>query len=312
MKTMIKPIVLKLVRIYSFFVVFTKYPLMNFRYLLRFYKYRNIQTVDILRYKPWTEYENEIKNIINNKLPLFFFASDIMTKTMTGNDLTAGNILLGISSKVELDYKIKPTVIGGGIIPLNNIFSNLTAQRMMHLYQFNCIMRELEQERINSPTIVEWGGGYAGLALIIFGHLKCTVIVRDLPNVSILQYIYLKSHLDHVVLHRESNQNIEKGVVNLIPSNIVNNNITADLFISFWALSESCIMDYNDLVDKNFYHSRKNLIISQKSSPQFPVSHYLSGLASNNIKIHTELVPGMNNGSFYISTSGKFLNEYIE
>jgi hypothetical protein len=218
---------------------------------------------------------------------------------MAGSDLFVRKDLLNRIKKLKKVYKFPQSFIGGGIFPINGITALVTLQRMMHYYQFDKIRDYFNSKDAGNRTIVEWGGGYGGLSLLLFWYFdNLTVVIRDLPNVSIMQYIYLKTHIgSNVNLIQNSDDKIQKNKINLIPTNI-EIDIETDLFVSFWALSESGVDDYNKLVNNSFYGASKIQLITQMGDDKFPVSKKINVMLSDD-KIVSETVPGMGNNSKY-------------
>ena len=210
-----------------------------------------------------------------------------------------GMDFLSSVKKLKKVYKFPQSFIGGGVFPINGITALVTLQRMMHYYQFDKIRDYFNSKDAGNRTIVEWGGGYGGLSLLLFWYFdNLTVVIRDLPNVSIMQYIYLKTHIgNNVNLIQNSDDKIQKNKINLIPTNI-EIDIETDLFVSFWALSESGVDDYNKLVNNSFYGASKIQLITQMGDDKFPVSKKINVMLSDD-KIVSETVPGMGNNSKY-------------
>ncbi len=298
-KENIKKILLRILRVFSSGLILIINPVRNIRYLVSFYKVRNISGLVVKENTPWFDYENQIKRLIQNTLPLFFFSDESISNSMTGKDLFVRKDLLNKVREINKAYKFPLSLIGGGVFPINGMTTLTTLQRMMHLYQFDKIQKFFNSNDADGRTIVEWGGGYGGLSLLLFWYFdNLTIVIRDLPNVSVLQYIYLKSHIGSGVnLITDSNGCIQIGRINLVPSTI-DIDINADLFVSFWALSESGIGDYNKLIDNSFYGASKVQLITQVGDDKFPVSNKLNNMLEKGGLI-SEIVPGMDNNSRY-------------
>jgi len=298
-KIIIKKIVLSLLRIGSSILIFVVNPIQNTRYFINFYKARNISSARVKKDVPWFNYESRIKSMIDDGLPLLFFGNKTISSSMTGSDLFARKDLLNRIKKLRKVYKFPQSFIGGCVFPINGITAFVTLQRMMHYYQFDKIRNYFDSKDAGNRTIVEWGGGYGGLSLLLFWYFdNLTVVIRDLPNVSIMQYIYLKTHIgNNVNLIQNSDGKIQKNKINLIPTNI-EIDIKTDLFVSFWALSESGADDYNKLIDNSFYGAFKVQLITQVGDDKFPVSNKLNNMLEKK-ELISEIVPGMDNNSRY-------------
>lgn len=92
-------------------------------------------------------------------------------------------------------------------------------------------------------TVVEWGGGFGSLTrLLVRLHAgDATVVLIDTPVFSALQWLYLSATLDadRVVLHAQGPVRPIEGAVNIVPIGLAGHlHVSADLFISNWALNE--------------------------------------------------------------------------
>jgi hypothetical protein len=90
-------------------------------------------------------------------------------------------------------------------------------------------------------SILEWGGGYGGLAYIIKKkNPRVTYTIIDIPCMSYFQYVYLTSMGIPVNVFTEENQKFQRECVNIISLPFIEKQkYNVDLFISTWALSES-------------------------------------------------------------------------
>lgn len=145
--------------------------------------------------------------------------------------------------------------------------------------EFDCTTNSLGQlyyvarilETIKTPeklqTIVEFGGGFGNLA-----HIFCTVlpsttyIIFDVPEMLSLQYLYLKGSMPDCRINVifDPIMKIEKNCINLIPSAYCDAiNISTDLFVSTFALSETSELMQNSVLQKNYYNASTCYITGQ-------------------------------------------------
>lgn len=116
-------------------------------------------------------------------------------------------------------------------------------------------------------TIVELGGGYGSLARVARMVLPdLTYIIIDLPEYLAIQSYYLRSTLPNtkVKMLKGSNDSIEAGAVNLVPVYYIEKfDITADIFISTAALSETPAYLQKLIVEKKFFDAFSTYLTGQ-------------------------------------------------
>lgn len=107
-------------------------------------------------------------------------------------------------------------------------------------------------------TILEWGGGYGNLARMVkMIHPQCTYVIIDTPIMSYIQNYYLNYFTPTVIY----NGSIVKGMVNLVPLTEVDGlDMSADMFISTWALNESTDACGELLKSRQWYGAEQFLI----------------------------------------------------
>ena len=96
----------------------------------------------------------------------------------------------------------------------------------------------------NHSSIVEFGGGFGSFARVynLFAENPLTYTIIDLPEMLALQLYYLGLSLgdESVVAHRDTSEPLVQGKINLYPVyGLEQLNISADLFVSTFALSET-------------------------------------------------------------------------
>lgn len=135
-------------------------------------------------------------------------------------------------------------------------------------------------------TIVEWGGGYGNMAKI-FKRLKptpSTYVIIDTPLFSCIQWLYLATVLgeESVNLLQNPGDTIHAEKINLLPICFVDcHKISADLFISTWALSESSKYSQDYVVNHDWFNSKHILLAYQDGNNQFPVAGRLGKIAAD-------------------------------
>lgn len=179
--------------------------------------------------------------------------------------------------------------------------SHNTIHHLYHLVRYadatGCALNEL-------VTIVEWGGGYGNLAKIFrrFHGGEHTYVIIDLPLLSCLQWLYLATifGVEEVVLILEPDRPIQPGKINILPVCYIDEvSISADLFVSTWALSESSFKAMDDVVARAWFGARRLLLAYQKNSKLHPHAERVGALAAARGAVieAIEFLPG----SFYAS-----------
>ena len=138
-------------------------------------------------------------------------------------------------------------------IPFECQALNCSSNTLLHLYYASHILEQLPQAK----QIIEFGGGYGNLARI-FKKIdpSATIIIIDLPEFIALQYLFLSATLDdtHVYIHKTTPKNYIQGAIHLIPIHLIDTlNLTPDLFVSTFALSETPTIIQNKIIEKQFF-----------------------------------------------------------
>jgi hypothetical protein len=155
-------------------------------------------------------------------------------------------------------------------LPPNGIqTSSNTVHQLYHLLRYK---QETGRRLQSARTIVEWGGGFGSLMRLIFrmhgGSPTCIVI--DTPIFSAVQWLYLSAVLgeEHVVLHDSGPVGLVEGRINLVPIGLVSGlSVTADLFISNWALNESTQAAQDDVVSRQWFGADSLLLAMHGHHP---------------------------------------------
>jgi hypothetical protein len=216
----------------------------------------------------WELWRRDIKNNFSKNLPIYFLHNHIISKTMVfGLRKYQKNKLLLIESCFQNEYvktMLRESFIGFPIISnLKYLSSENTIHQAFHLSSYYNLTNK---NFVDSQRIVEWGGGYGCLARMVKKiNPKCTYIIMDLPELSVLQYVYLSSIFgQNEVNFITKNLEIEEGKINLISSDYfmsLDKEIKTDTFISNWALTESG-KDYQNYVLGKKFFSAENILVS--------------------------------------------------
>ncbi len=177
--------------------------------------------------------------------------------------------------------------------------SHNTIHHLYHLERFaettGCALNEL-------TTVVEWGGGYGNLAKIFrrYHGGRPTYLIIDLPLLTCLQWLYLATIFgdDEVALILEPGAPIQPGKINILPVCLIDRvSISADLFVSTWALSESPPQAMDDVAGRGWFGARRLLVAYQRNSNLHPHAERTGALAAAHGAViePIEFVPG----SFY-------------
>ena len=162
----------------------------------------------------------------------------------------------------------KPTLLTDS--PLKT--SHNTIHHLYHIYYF---LQETKVDASKLKTVVEWGGGYGNFARLWRKAIDSdgTYVIIDTALFSVVQWLYLSTIFgrNSVNLINDQDTEIKPGVINLVPlASLKKTNISGDLFVSTWGLSES-------------ESSAQDYVIKKK---WFDCPHLLIGFQDNNNEIH--------------------------
>jgi hypothetical protein len=178
-----------------------------------------------------------------------------------------------VRSQLPDDVLLREDAVGGPptlTLPPNGIrTSSNTVHQLYHLLRYE----QATGRRVrDATTIVEWGGGFGSLMRLIFRmHGACpTCVVIDTPIFSAVQWLYLSAVLgeEHVVLQDSRPAQLMTGRINVVPIGLVSDMaVTADLFISNWALNESTREAQDDVVSRRWFGARSLLLAMHAGDP---------------------------------------------
>lgn len=152
----------------------------------------------------------------------------------------------------------------GGIPKSISEFS-CTANTLGQLFHLSRILQL--HDDLDRLIIVELGGGFGNLARVTKQLFpRSTYILIDLPELLAVQYVYLRNTLssDHIVTHSKKFDVQADGHVHLVPLYLINElEVSADIFISIFALSESTKVLQQLVLDKRFFNAEIAYIVGQ-------------------------------------------------
>ncbi len=241
--------------------------------------YDKIQRYDISAFVSplWEKYISELEKVFLPKIPFNFLRNRIMRKTMF---VDAGGLWLreevsfleSVLSNEKLKELLEEDYAG---VPYLHDHKYLTSHNSIHhLYHLMYFQHKIKKDIETVDAVVEWGGGYGNMAKII-KRIKndITYTIIDTPLFSCVQWIYLSSVFgeNDIELIFDTTIKRQKGKINILPLSFLDiNEISCDLFIATWSLSESSKFS-QDYVDSLNYFNADHLIIAfQESSQSYP------------------------------------------
>jgi len=160
--------------------------------------------------------------------------------------------------------------------------SHNSIHQLYHLIRFskktNCDVNEIN-------SVVEWDGGYGNMAKI-FQRLKTrpsTYVIIDTPLFSCIQWLYLATVLgsEKVNLCQKPEDRVAPRKINILPVCFVDSlDISSDLFVSTWALSESSSFSQDYVVQRNWFDATHILLAYQQSNIDFPDADRVGRIAA--------------------------------
>jgi hypothetical protein len=237
----------------------------------------------------WENYNKKLEKTFLPYPPFSFLENPVIMHTMF---VAAGGKWLRKElaflekkiSKNRLKVLLQEDYVGD---PLLFNLTYLTSHNSIHhLYH---LIRFFDKTRCNLDqidTTIEWGGGYGNMAKI-FKRLKptsSTYIIIDTPLFSCIQWLYLTTvfGVENVHLLQNAEDIIQAEKINLVPICFLDcREISADLFISTWALSESSKYSQDYVVAHKWFDSKYILLAYQDSCEKLPDAGRLGKLAAD-------------------------------
>jgi len=237
----------------------------------------------------WENYNKKLEKVLLPYPPFSFLKNDVIINTMFviagGKWLRKELVFLEKKiSKNKLKALLQEDYVGDPLlVNLTYLTSHNSIHHLYHLIRFfdktRCDLDQID-------TIAEWGGGYGNMAKI-FKRLKptpSTYVIIDTPLFSCIQWLYLATVLGEENVHLLQNyeDTIHAEKINLVPICFVDcHEISADLFISTWALSESSRYSQDYVMAHKWFDSKHILLAYQDSCKKLPDAGRLRKLAAS-------------------------------
>jgi hypothetical protein len=221
----------------------------------------------------WGSWSGKIREVFKDGVPVNFLSNSLISFTMvfkrisgvkdTTNRIT---ILEDIFSEKELLALLLEDYIGKPII--SNAKYKTSTNRTHHATHLGFYKKMTNNYFWNTESVIEFGGGYGNMARIIRKmNQDITYIIIDLPELLALQYTYLGSleGESEINIVNIDNPNIVKSKINLVPSDLVYKgkiSVSAESFISTWALSECPEYLQEFVSSKSFFGATRLLLAS--------------------------------------------------
>jgi hypothetical protein len=141
-----------------------------------------------------------------------------------------------------------------------------SANRAHHAYHLATHALVTGRPLFSSRVIVEWGGGYGDLARIVRRmDRNLTYVILDLPALGAVQWVYLSSleGEDAVHLVTAADPVVVPGKINLVASSFALDHmpaLTAEAFVSTWALTESPPSMQEAVIAREFFGAKQLLV----------------------------------------------------
>lgn len=267
----------------------------------KYYKNLSSQDVSYFLTPLWENYNKKLEKIILPYPKFSFLRTKIIRETMfvvAGGEWieTQLSFLEKSISKEKLTEILEEDYVGNPIL-INSTYltSHNSIHHLYHLIQF----QEKTKTKLEEiSTIIEWGGGYGNMAKLFKRIVpEATYIIIDLAPMVCLQWVYLATIFeeDTVNLIGDMGTKLKHGKINLLPLCFLKNyQLSANLFISTWSLSESS-KSAQDYVDSHNFFDAKHLLLGyQKSGPALPYAGQTGEMAKKRgaIIYPIEFLPG--------------------
>jgi hypothetical protein len=166
-----------------------------------------------------------------------------------------------------------------------------------HLYSIARWIESTKTDVEKLRTIVEWGGGYGNMAKLFFRLSPSihTYVIIDTPLFSLIQQAYLCAVLgkDRVHLWDSPDATFVEGKINLVPVAFVESlRISADLFVSTWALSESSAYAQKRMIERKCFDAKHILIAFQHANQLLPESEGVRDMVAR-LDVMEESIPDL-------------------
>ena len=253
-------------------------------------KYGTLKQYDTSRFttRVWEDLNEKIESTVLPCPAFSFLRNRLVAETMVSSD--CGPLLqqeLAIleheMSGERLKLLLEEDYVGNPrLVSSNYLTSHNSIHHLCHLATF---VKKTHARLDEIRTVVEWGGGYGNLSKLFrrLSPATHTYIIIDTPLFSCVQWLYLSTILgvDRVRLLQDPRDGIHSGQINLLPVCFLDHHeLSADLFVSTWALSESSELSQDYVAAREWFKSRHLLIAYHASSADYlPASARVGTLA---------------------------------
>jgi len=244
-------------------------------------RYRMLAGAASATTEPWADYAAELERALLPVPPWAFLRVPVVAATMLPHSARARRLQLQyLRSRRdgdELERLLREDPVGRPVLVPPYPTSANRVHVLTHIERF---AEATGVDPASVGSVVEWGGGYGALCrawrLLNRG---ATYTILDLPIVSALQWLYLGSVLgeDAVVLHDAPAEPVP-GRVNLMPADPAAP-LSADVFVSTWALSESPPELQDAVAAGGFFGARHLLLAYRRDARDFPGSAHFDTVA---------------------------------
>ena len=244
-------------------------------------RYRMLAGAASATTEPWADYAAELERALLPVPPWAFLRVPVVAATMLPHSARARRLQLQyLRSRRdgdELERLLREDPVGRPVLVPPYPTSANRVHVLTHIERF---AEATGVDPASVGSVVEWGGGYGALCRVWrLLNPGGTYTILDLPIVSALQWLYLGSVLgeDAVVLHDAPAEPLP-GRVNLMPAD-PSAPVSADLFISTWALSESPPELQDAVAAGGFFGARHLLLAYRRDARDFPGSAHFDTIA---------------------------------
>jgi hypothetical protein len=259
----------------------------------------------------WTKEFETIKDELISNININFLRNEILARTISvhGNPIIIDPELKsylkyiqqydnkGISNLLTEDYVGKPYIV--------SLMSCSSFIRIQHIYHLVRYFNETNKNPSNISSIIEWGGGYGDMATILARlNSNITYIIIDHAYMSALQYLYISSVLEstdrlNIVQYEDVPK---KGYINFISLNNLNlnQNLSTEMFISTFALTESSEFALKLVLNRNFFNAENILIAYQSENKDVPYGQKYSKIILDRYQLKKIPISSYRNYDYYL------------
>lgn len=257
---------------------------------------------------PWQQYALDLDRLIRARLPWNLLRSSILQETMLvrGRRRLRAELALivpagaGTPDAAPPEVRARLTEDPAGCPPPARAAAWTSPTAVHHAYHLERFARTTSTDPYAFADIVEWGGGYGGLARLLrrgSRHPPRHVVV-DLPAALVLQWVWLGTVLgDDAVTVLEPGGEPPAGKIVLATAAAVPSLPMPDLFVSTWGLSETPPAA-GEGATRLLSGARHLLLAVQEPDSLFPTADWPLGLAEASGAIREPI--GVLAGSDYV------------